>query len=530
MFQRAFLCGSLLLTLGSAALPPALAQEIDLEARANLALSLTQSEVSRVRVQGELGEPLLAVIDLGGSPVTLLLRPRSVRAVGFQLLEQRADGSLVQLDPGPVTTYRGTIVELPGSRVAASLQQGGLFARFFLPSGEEYWLEPLAARIAGAAPGQHVLYRREDVICAGETCGADLLPNNRPKPVDEEAGGALPAPEFLVRVAELACDADYEYFLRWGSSTAVSDRIQTVIGAMNLQYESEVEITHEITTILVRATPYQPYTSTDYSTLLNQFRSEWNGNQAGFVRDVAHLFTGKDLDGNIIGVAWIGAVCNFSYGYGLSQSDFNGNFLCATDLSAHELGHNWNGTHCTCPDSTMNPYITCTNTFSPTYSRPEIIAYRDSVGCLDSGGGGGLSVHLVSDGFESGNLGAGGWSAQNGNASVARSAARTGNFGARLKQTTWIERAVDTSGYPVIRLQYSRRTQGLDANELLYVEWWNGSAWQLVEATSSTSWADQSFLLDAAAGHNPAFRIRFRTDANANNERGDVDNVRVVGS
>jgi len=529
MFRRS-ISRSMPLALFFMALQPAFAQQGELEARTNLALSLTQSEVSRVRVQGELGEPLVAVIDLGGSPVTLLLRPRSVRAVGFQLLEQRADGSLVQLDPGPVTTYRGTIAELPGTRVAASLQGGGVFARFFLPDGEEYWLEPLAPRVAGAAPGQHVLYRREDVICAGETCGADLLPNNRPKPVDQEAGGALPAPELLVRVAELACDADYEYFLRWGSSTAVSDRIQTVIGAMNLQYESEVEITHEITTILVRGSPYQPYTSTDPFVLFDQFKNEWNGNQAGIPRDVAQLFTGPLL-GNIAGLGAIGTVCLVSDAYSLVRGyNIYGNFLCSTDLSAHELGHNWNATHCTCTDSTMNPYITCTNTFSPTYSRPEIIAYRDSVGCLDSGGGGGLSVHLLSDGFESGDLGAGGWSAQNGNASVARSAARTGNYGARLKQTTWIERAVDTSGYAAIRLDYSRRTKGLDANELLYVEWWDGSAWQMVEATSSTSWADQSFLLDAAAGNNPAFRIRFRTDANMKNERGDVDNVRVVSS
>jgi hypothetical protein len=528
MFQSSFLSRSKLLALCFAALQPAFAQQADLQARANLALNLTQSEVSRVRVQGELGEPLVAVIELHGRPVTLLLAPRSVRAAGFQLLEQRADGSVVELDPGRVTTYRGKIVELPGSRVAASLQDGGLFARFFLPNGEEYWLEPLVARVAAAAPGQHVLYRREEVTCLGETCGADLLPNNLPKLVGRSGAG----PELGVRVAELACDADYEYFLRWGSSTAVSDRIQSVIGAMNLQYESEVEITHEITTILVRASAYQPYTTTDYGTLLNQFRNEWNGNQAGIVRDVAHLFTGKELDGNVIGVAWLGAVCNLSngYGYGLAQSDYNGNFLCATDLSAHELGHNWNATHCTCPDSTMNPYITCTNTFSPTYSRPEIIAYRDSVGCLDSGGGGGLTLLLLSDGFESGNFGAGGWSAQNGDASVTKAAARTGFYGARLQRTTWIERAVDTSGYPVIRLEYSRRTQNLDANEFLHVEWWSGSGWQPVESTSSTSWADKTFFLDSAAGNNPAFRIRFRTDANMKNERGDVDNVRVVGS
>jgi len=427
-----------------------------------------------------------------------------------------------------VTTYRGLILELPGSRVAASLLDGGLFARFFLSNDDEYWLEPLAPRVAGAAPEQHLLYSREDVICQGETCGADFLPGNLAKPVVSD--GAPPPGGYLsVQVAELACDATYEFYQYWGSSTAGSDRIQSVIGAMNLQFETEVGITHEITTILVRTSSFQPYTSTDPFVLFDQFRIEWNSNQAGIPRDVAQLFTGP-IPGSIAGLGAIGTVCRRSEAYSLVQGGaLLTGFQCNTDVSAHELGHNWNATHCTCPDSTMNPSITCTNTFSATLSRPQIIAYRDSVGCLDTPGGGGTTLLLLSDGFESGNLGASGWSTQNGDALVTKAAARTGTKGARLKRTSWIERAVDTAGFPTIRFEYSRRTQGFEASERLFVEWWDGAAWQLVESTSANSWADQAFILDAAAGNNPAFRIRFRTNANLNSELGDVDDVRVVG-
>ena len=178
----------------------------------------------------------------------------------------------------------------------------------------------------------------------------------------------------------------------------------------------------------------------------------------------------------------------------------------------------------------MNAGPTCANTFSPIYSRPQIIAYRDSVSCLDTPGGGGLTTLLLSDGFEYSSLASGGWTAQNGNASLAKAAASTGAKGARQKQTCWIERAVNTAGFPTISLEYSRRTQGYDAGENLFVEWWDGTTWQLIESTSSGAWADQSFLLGSAAGNNPAFRIRFRTNANMNNELADVDNVRVIGS
>ncbi|MDG1983415.1 MAG: M12 family metallo-peptidase, partial [Planctomycetota bacterium] len=172
------------------------------------------------------------------------------------------------------------------------------------------------------------------------------------------------------------------------STTAASNRIQTVVNTMNLQYEGEVAITHAITTTLVRTSSNQPYTSADASTLLTQFRSEWNANQGSIQRDVAQLFTGKSIIGGTIGIAWVGAVCS-SFAYGMVESDFNGSFASATDLSAHELGHNWNASHCSCTSYTMNPFITSSNTFNPQGTRPTITAFRDSRSCLSTGGGGG---------------------------------------------------------------------------------------------------------------------------------------------
>ena len=64
-------------------------------------------------------------------------------------------------------------------------------------------------------------------------------------------------------------------------------RIESVINTMNLQYESEVGISHSITTILVRTTSNDPYSSSDAVTLLNQFRNHWNSSQGSIQRDVA---------------------------------------------------------------------------------------------------------------------------------------------------------------------------------------------------------------------------------------------------
>jgi hypothetical protein len=138
-------------------------------------------------------------------------------------------------------------------------------------------------------------------------------------------------------------------------------------------------------------------------------------------------------------------------------------------------------------------------------------------------------VTLFTDGFESGNLTAGGWVVQNTQAAAATGAAQSGSWGARLNRATWIEKSVSTAGYNTISIVVGRRTNGLDAGEFLYVEWWNGTAWTVAGTVNTTAWASATFNLPAAAANNAAFKFRFRTNANGNNERGDVDNVSLRG-
>ena len=138
-------------------------------------------------------------------------------------------------------------------------------------------------------------------------------------------------------------------------------------------------------------------------------------------------------------------------------------------------------------------------------------------------------VTLFTDGFESGNLTAGGWVVQNTQAAASTAALQTGTWGARLNRATWMEKSFSTAGYNTISIVVGRRTNGLDAGEFLYVEWWNGTAWTVAGTVNTTAWATATFNLPAAAANNAAFKFRFRTNANGNNERGDVDNVSLRG-
>ena len=106
-------------------------------------------------------------------------------------------------------------------------------------------------------------------------------------------------------------------------------------------------ITYEIAETIVRTQEPDPYPSSNSFELLDDMAAEWNGNQGDVDRAVAHLMTGKDLEDNIVGRAFVGTICtNPPFAYGVTQSRYTPNLGLRAALTAHELGHNWAANHC----------------------------------------------------------------------------------------------------------------------------------------------------------------------------------------
>ena len=374
-------CARLCLIAGAIGLAPfSLAQDVSEQSlvdSVNAEFRLTSSELVDLDVVPQSDGTVSVSLPLDGELYTLQLAPHSVRAPSYRVLLQVADGSWVNVPAGPERTLRGQVMEYDGSIVAGALEEHGLQAQIVLADGSRIQVEPVYGRVDGVRPSMHVVFRNEQILPNGGHCG--VTDSTPVEDVVQTPGGNTRAGLFT---AELACDVDVEYYNRYGSITSVENRVNNVVNNANIQYERDVEITHVITTILIRSAEPDPYTSTDPGTLLDQFRDEWINNQTGIQRDVAHLFTGKSLAGSVIGIAWtIGGICTSS-GYCLSEADCCGSLACASDLVAHELGHLWGGQHCTCSNSTMNPSITCTQNFNAT-SQGQITAHRDSRSCLD---------------------------------------------------------------------------------------------------------------------------------------------------
>jgi len=292
-------------------------------------------------------------VSIDGADHILILEPYSLRSPDFRLLTCDEDGRLRQVAPPVPCTYRGTVDGDPNSRVAAAITDGKLNATITFGAGDAWCIQPASSFMKSAAVSTHVLYRSAEALPPQGDCGVhDTAAALSDQIVADVSGwtGSASDPDAtcaVIKVCEIALDADFEFYRHNGSSvSAALLDIETVMNGVAEIYEQQLAVTYEITEVIVRTTEGDPYTSTDPHTLLEQFRDQWNDMHTDIHRDIAHLFTGKDLDGSTIGLAYVGAVCNTNDHYGLSQSDFTTFLPSRVALTAHELGHNWSAPHC----------------------------------------------------------------------------------------------------------------------------------------------------------------------------------------
>lgn len=308
-------------------------------------LAMTRLGLSRVSIQSlRVDSPALRVaVELEGRRVMLSLAPSRLRAPGFRV-QVAANGSLHDVPVPPDHSVRGTVDELPGSVVGGTIRDGQLRAAIALADGRIFHVQPLSEIDRLADRSLHAVYAAEDAIGGGAACATTGVGEETPPLSHSQTGDGSAA---AIRVAEIAFDADYEFYTLNGSSVnGTVDDIENVLAQVNVVYERDVALSHAITGIIVRSDPADPYSSTDPNTLFDQFSQHWNAAQTGVVRDVAHLMTGKNLDGGTVGISAVGVICSRRSAYGLSQSRFSTNMSRRAALTAHELGHNWNARHC----------------------------------------------------------------------------------------------------------------------------------------------------------------------------------------
>ncbi len=556
MKKNGVLCGASLAAvclLAIAAIPRTggAGAPLGVDQRIQDALGVADASIQQIDLPFDAGRPFAATVELEGELVTLDLAPHSMRSLDFQLLVQVEGGELVEMEAPPVATYRGTVLEMPGSRVSASLHAGRLTAVIFSADDGPSWvIQPLSEVIPEAGAGAHVVYHTDDAALAEDYfCGADDLLENAGLGAipDEGAGGGTANTPF--RVADVAFDADFQFYQQNGSSVAATLRdIERVMDTVELVYERDTLIAYEVTVIIVRTSSgSNPYTSNDPVTLLNQFRTQWNNKHRDIPRDIAHLMTGRNLSGSVIGIAWLQVICaskSTGRGYAVSQSRFTGSHTFRVALTAHELGHNWAAGHC----SGGGCHIMCAGIggcggiglkFGTTAKR-QIVNYKNTRGCL-SDLADPISLPFF-DAFETTVLDKTRWTFANGievnsaalgepsqpNSVELDTPVRAFDYDSDLRSNFIL-----LGGKSVVVLSYHTEHRGVEAGERLFVEYWNNNlTWVEINRLTSDG-VDQnefelhSHVLQSDAYHNE-FRLRFRTIVDQRNDHWYIDDIEVT--
>lgn len=282
-------------------------------------------------------------LHVGAEVFSLRLVLNDLRAEGFREEWMTDDGPIRNV-VSPVGTFKGQLADQPDSEVRLLILPD-LFQGYIRTEDRWIFFDPLT-QFDHKAPGHQVVMYEQDDVKPGRTvlCGAARL-ESTVGTLDLSTMG-LPdqgldtASTGNVYEADLATEADWEYYNRFGGSTA--SQIQGIVNQVDGIFDDDLGLKLNITFQSVWSTSSDPYSHTDPEDLLVQFKNYWNSNRSGVTRDLAHLFTDKNLDGSVVGIAYVGVVCSDpGWAYGVSEDV--GSLM--VKLVAHEIGHNFGANH-----------------------------------------------------------------------------------------------------------------------------------------------------------------------------------------
>lgn len=192
---------------------------------------------------------------------------------------------------------------------------------------------------------------------------------------------------------KMAVDCDAECKARLGSTA--NAKIAGFVNSINVIYKRQLGLTLKIVKQRTSAPNVYPSAITDPMALLAKFHSYRN--QLGKA-DVKHLVTGKDLDGNAIGLGYSGCCYPNTKSRSCSLEEFQAGTLCYCSeynqalsqqfnvvftpvIMAHEIGHNAGASHDPVGQGVMGAVLgdNPPNGFS-SYSIEEISSFFSSFG------------------------------------------------------------------------------------------------------------------------------------------------------
>lgn len=342
----------------------------------------------------------------------------------FDLELMSNDALLENMDSASIagiSLYRGQIVGVDNSWVRISSINGRLSG--VVHDGNELFLidqvtslesavSPALFEELSASGAQNAMFRAEDVVTTA-LCGAGPAHSN----IVGEGGtlgdmvrefSEMAAPDQSITV-KVVFDEALKQFAEGRGSTAQAQSISH-LNIVDGIFSNQVGVKILLTPLV--QIPGSDIGGIDARTYLGEFRQYIiNTGNAG----IAHLFTGREMDSNVAGIAYVGAICNDNFGVGLSEVGKASRVPTVGGLIAgHEIGHNFGAPHdnqggsacsATPGNFLMNPSINGSDQFSPCSLTQMANTISNQGSCLAPYGGGNQAPVLDSIGDQTNDIG-----------------------------------------------------------------------------------------------------------------------------
>jgi hypothetical protein len=271
-----------------------------------------------------------------------------------------------------IRTFEGTV---EGGGIVALTVSPTMIAGTIEKDGELWTLEPIQ-KFNGTSTGMAIAYREQDMLAkpVGSSCIEAQVPgssNQRLAPTQDPGMNPLASNCWQI---ETMVHGDGHYLLQVGGNTNTA--IFLMVAAIN---NSSARFTSINIHLFVPSGSAVQNTggdnlSYDAVTLLNQVRTIDNAFFPNVRRDITLFFTGRNISGDVAGIAWQAVLCsNPSYAYGVAET-INGSYN--TRIQTHEIGHMLGASHDTaCPNGgLMYPNVgsSCSGEYPSTTSKNQI--------------------------------------------------------------------------------------------------------------------------------------------------------------
>ena len=285
----------------------------------------------------------------GATPGTRLRLSGAVRQ--FDLLLEPNTDLLPGGQSGETVALRGSLPGLPGSW-ARLTRRAGHYQGIYSDGAQVYIIERAgsAARASGDAAAMdadaQVIYRLADMQISGALFDGDTLTATRSgvealaqigtELVPASAGAVLTTKRLDVAVL---ADTELQALDTTDTDANAIDRLNIVDGIFSAQVGVQLRLA-SMTHVNSAA---ESLTSTVPSTLLDALKAYRVRSGVQQAAGLTHLMTGRNLDGQTVGIAYIDSLCSRSFSASLSEARNTVSFDAL--IAAHEIGHVFGAPH-----------------------------------------------------------------------------------------------------------------------------------------------------------------------------------------